>query len=124
VVQSRAAAACKVFGKMLGAMEYLTRMLSSKVCDIAIESSLLLTTKLSDSLGVNLWLKHDGQVLDKILFFHPADCPILLRLCLNVQNTTGVPHAELQKELRIWAVSSIPVFQKQHFFGVLLNILL
>jgi hypothetical protein len=75
VVQSRAADACKVFGKMLGVMEYLTRMLSSKVCDIAIKSSLQLATKLSDSLGVNLWLKHDGQVLDKILFFHPADCP-------------------------------------------------
>jgi len=41
----------------------------------------------------------------------------LLRLCLKVQNATGVSRAELQKELRIWAVSSIPVFQNQHFFG-------
>jgi hypothetical protein len=41
----------------------------------------------------------------------------LLRLCLKVQNATGVPRAELQKELRIWAVSSIPVLQSQHFFG-------
>ncbi|KAL6882040.1 hypothetical protein ACP4OV_011512 [Aristida adscensionis] len=48
----------------------------------------------------------------------------LLRLCLKVQGATGVPRAELQKELRIWAVSSIPVFRNQHFFGVLLNMLL
>jgi hypothetical protein len=40
VVQSRAAAARKVFGKMPDVMEYLTRVLSSKVCDITIESSL------------------------------------------------------------------------------------
>jgi hypothetical protein len=40
VVQSRAAAARKVFGKMPSVMEYLTRVLSSKVCDIAIVSSL------------------------------------------------------------------------------------
>jgi hypothetical protein len=40
VVQSRAAAARKVFGKVPDAMEYLTRVLSSKVCDITIESSL------------------------------------------------------------------------------------
>jgi threonine dehydratase len=95
VVQSRAAAARKVFGKMPSVMEYLTRELSSKVCDIAIKSSLQLATKLSDRLGVNLWLKHEGQVLDKILFFHLANCPILLRLCLKVQNATGVPCAEL-----------------------------
>jgi hypothetical protein len=85
---------------MPDAMECLTRVLSSKVCDITIESSLQLTTKLSDHLRVSLWLKHEGQVLDKILFFHPADCPILLRLCLNVQNTTGVSRAELQKRAR------------------------
>ncbi|GJN18466.1 hypothetical protein PR202_gb05631 [Eleusine coracana subsp. coracana] len=48
----------------------------------------------------------------------------LLRLCLKVQNATGVPRAELQKELRIWAVSSIPVFQNQQFFGILLNMLM
>ncbi|PWZ31111.1 hypothetical protein Zm00014a_022582 [Zea mays] len=48
----------------------------------------------------------------------------LLRLCLKVQNATGVPRSELQKELKIWAVSSIPVFQNHRFFGVLLNMLL
>uniref|UniRef100_A0A804QUA9 Uncharacterized protein n=1 Tax=Zea mays TaxID=4577 RepID=A0A804QUA9_MAIZE len=48
----------------------------------------------------------------------------LLRLCLKVQNATGVPRSELQKELKIWAVSSIPVFQSHQFFGVLLNMLL
>jgi hypothetical protein len=41
----------------------------------------------------------------------------LLRLCLKVQNATGVPRSELQKELKIWAVSSIPVFQNHRFFG-------
>lgn len=47
----------------------------------------------------------------------------LLRLCLKVQGVAGVPRSELQKELRIWAVSSISVFQNQQFFGVLLNML-
>ncbi|KAG8077262.1 hypothetical protein GUJ93_ZPchr0007g4915 [Zizania palustris] len=47
----------------------------------------------------------------------------LLRLCLRMQGAIGVPRAELQKELRIWAVSSISVFQNQQFFGVLLNML-
>jgi hypothetical protein len=41
----------------------------------------------------------------------------LLRLCLKVQGAAGVPRSELQKELRIWAVSSISVFQNQEFFG-------
>ncbi|BAD53434.1 unknown protein [Oryza sativa Japonica Group] len=47
----------------------------------------------------------------------------LLRLCLKVQGAAGASRAELQKELRIWAVSSISVFQNQQFFGVLLNML-
>lgn len=42
-----------------GAMEYLTSVLSSKVYDVAIESPLQLATKLSDRLGVNLWLKRE-----------------------------------------------------------------
>lgn len=41
----------------------------------------------------------------------------LLRLCLKVQGSSGVPRTEQQKELRIWAVSSISVFQNQQFFG-------
>jgi hypothetical protein len=40
VEQPRAAAARKVFGKMPDAMEYPTCVLSSKVCDITIESLL------------------------------------------------------------------------------------
>jgi hypothetical protein len=44
----------------------------------------------------------------------------LLRLCLKVQGAAGVPRAELQKEIRIWAVSSISVFQNQQFFGQLI----
>ncbi|RCV41221.1 hypothetical protein SETIT_9G118100v2 [Setaria italica] len=42
-----------------GAMEYLTSVLSSKVYDVAIESPLQLATKLSDRLGVNLWIKRE-----------------------------------------------------------------
>lgn len=48
----------------------------------------------------------------------------LLRLCLKVQTATGVSRAELQKELRIWAVSSIPVFQNREFFGEWMMVLL
>ena len=40
-------------------MEYLTSVLSSKVYDVAIESPLQLATKLSDRLGVNLWIKRE-----------------------------------------------------------------
>ncbi|XP_052149674.1 threonine dehydratase 1 biosynthetic, chloroplastic [Oryza glaberrima] len=43
----------------LGAMEYLTSVLSSKVYDVAIESPLQLATKLSERLGVNLWIKRE-----------------------------------------------------------------
>ncbi|KAL6637716.1 hypothetical protein ACP70R_025288 [Stipagrostis hirtigluma subsp. patula] len=42
-----------------GAMEYLTSVLSSKVYDVAIESPLQLATKLSERLGVNLWVKRE-----------------------------------------------------------------
>ncbi|KAL5210271.1 hypothetical protein ABZP36_005894 [Zizania latifolia] len=41
------------------AMEYLTRVLSSKVYDVAIESPLQLATKLSERLGVNMWIKRE-----------------------------------------------------------------
>ncbi|XP_006650494.2 threonine dehydratase 1 biosynthetic, chloroplastic [Oryza brachyantha] len=42
-----------------GAMEYLTSVLSSKVYDVAIESPLQLATKLSERLGVNMWIKRE-----------------------------------------------------------------
>ncbi|CAK9320123.1 unnamed protein product [Citrullus colocynthis] len=42
-------------------MEYLTKILSSKVYDVAIESPLELARKLSTQLGVNLWLKRDDS---------------------------------------------------------------
>ncbi|KAL6909451.1 hypothetical protein ACP4OV_001732 [Aristida adscensionis] len=42
-----------------GAMEYLTSVLSSKVYDVAIESPLQLAGKLSERLGVNLWIKRE-----------------------------------------------------------------
>lgn len=43
----------------LNAMEYLTRILGSKVYDVAIESPLQLAPKLSERLGVNIWLKRE-----------------------------------------------------------------
>jgi hypothetical protein len=46
-------------GEGPGAMEYLTSVLSSKVYDVAIESPLQLATKLSERLGVNLWIKRE-----------------------------------------------------------------
>ncbi|XP_020208810.1 threonine dehydratase biosynthetic, chloroplastic [Cajanus cajan] len=44
---------------VMGAMTYLTNILSSKVYDVAIESPLQLAPKLSDRLGVNVWLKRE-----------------------------------------------------------------
>ncbi|CAI9783138.1 unnamed protein product [Fraxinus pennsylvanica] len=43
----------------LNAMEYLTNILASKVYDVAYESPLQLATKLSERLGVNVWLKRE-----------------------------------------------------------------
>lgn len=41
------------------AMEYLTNILSSKVYDVAIESPLQHAAKLSERLGVTVWLKRE-----------------------------------------------------------------
>ncbi|OIV94433.1 hypothetical protein TanjilG_25495 [Lupinus angustifolius] len=41
------------------AMRYLTNILSSKVYDVAIESPLQLAPKLSERLGVRIWLKRE-----------------------------------------------------------------
>lgn len=46
-------------GNIVDAMEYLTNILSSKVYDVAIESPLELATKLSERLGVNVWIKRE-----------------------------------------------------------------
>ncbi|KAL8516791.1 hypothetical protein ACS0TY_015158 [Phlomoides rotata] len=43
----------------LSAMEYLTNILSSTVYDVAYESPLQLAPKLSESWGVNVWLKRE-----------------------------------------------------------------
>ena len=40
----------------------------------------------------------------------------LMRLCLKIE-AAGAPRPDLQKELRIWAVSSITAFQNRVFFG-------
>ncbi|XP_034913659.1 threonine dehydratase biosynthetic, chloroplastic-like [Populus alba] len=44
---------------IINAMEYLTNILSSKVYDVANESPLQLAPKLSERLGVNMWLKRE-----------------------------------------------------------------
>ncbi|KAM0045538.1 putative threonine ammonia-lyase [Helianthus debilis subsp. tardiflorus] len=47
-------------GGRLSEMEYLTNILSSnRVYDVAIESPLSLAPKLSERLGVNVWLKRE-----------------------------------------------------------------
>lgn len=43
----------------INAMSYLTNILSSKVYDVAIESPLQLAPKLSERLGVKVWLKRE-----------------------------------------------------------------
>ncbi|PWA64203.1 threonine dehydratase biosynthetic protein [Artemisia annua] len=43
----------------VGAMEYLTSILTSKVYDVAVESPLQHAAKLSERLGVNIWLKRE-----------------------------------------------------------------
>ncbi|PKA54341.1 Threonine dehydratase biosynthetic, chloroplastic [Apostasia shenzhenica] len=45
--------------EMPSPMEYLTNILSSKVYDVAIESPFQFAPKLSQSLGVDLWLKRE-----------------------------------------------------------------
>lgn len=46
-------------GGVINAMGYLTNILSSKVYDVAIESPLQLAPKLSERLGVQVWLKRE-----------------------------------------------------------------
>ena len=43
----------------VSAMSYLTSILTSKVYDVAVESPLELAPKLSERLGVNVWLKRE-----------------------------------------------------------------
>lgn len=47
----------------------------------------------------------------------------LLRLCLKVRASVG-SREELQKELKVWAVSSVTVFRNHIFFEILLRMLL
>ncbi|ONH94985.1 hypothetical protein PRUPE_7G044000 [Prunus persica] len=46
-------------GKIVDAMQYLMNILSSEVYDVAIESSLELATKVSERLGVRVWMKRE-----------------------------------------------------------------
>ncbi|GKE93406.1 threonine dehydratase biosynthetic, chloroplastic-like protein, partial [Tanacetum coccineum] len=43
----------------LSSMEYLTSILTSKVYDVAVETPLQHATKLSERLGVDIWLKRE-----------------------------------------------------------------
>lgn len=57
-VPDRAGCGCEGDG-VLNAMEYLTNILASRVYDVAIESPLQLASKLSERLGVKMWLKRE-----------------------------------------------------------------
>ncbi|KAF7112411.1 hypothetical protein RHSIM_RhsimUnG0231900 [Rhododendron simsii] len=57
-VPDRAGGGCEGDG-VLNAMEYLTNILASRVYDVAIESPLQLASKLSERLGVKMWLKRE-----------------------------------------------------------------
>lgn len=46
-------------GGIIDAMSYLTNILSSQVYDVAIETPLQLAPKLSERLGVKVWLKRE-----------------------------------------------------------------
>ncbi|KAK7277461.1 hypothetical protein RJT34_22474 [Clitoria ternatea] len=52
---------CGSYGSdgVVDAMSYLTNIISSRVYEVAIESPLQLAPKLSERLGVNLWLKRE-----------------------------------------------------------------
>ena len=54
---------------ILEAMGYLTNILSSKVYDVAIESPLQFATKLSERLGVKVWLKREDLQPVSIFIF-------------------------------------------------------
>ena len=51
------------------AFSHLTNILSSKVYDVAIESPLELATKLSERLGVEVWLKREDLQPVSIFIF-------------------------------------------------------
>ena len=51
------------------AFSHLTNILSSKVYDVAVESPLELATKLSERLGVEVWLKREDLQPVSIFIF-------------------------------------------------------
>jgi threonine dehydratase len=50
-------------------MSYLTNILTSKVYDVAKETPLELAPKLSERLGVNIWLKREDLQPVRIINF-------------------------------------------------------
>ena len=57
---------------IVNAMEYLTNILSSKVYDVAIESPLQLASKLSERLGVRIWLKREDLQPVRVIQIFPS----------------------------------------------------
>uniref|UniRef100_A0A7N0TT66 threonine ammonia-lyase n=1 Tax=Kalanchoe fedtschenkoi TaxID=63787 RepID=A0A7N0TT66_KALFE len=55
------------------AMSYLTRILSSKVYDVAVESPLEHAPKLSERVGSNIWIKREDLQPVKIIGVEPYD---------------------------------------------------
>ena len=71
-------------GSIAEAMEYLTNILSTKVYDVAIESPLHLAKKLSERLGVRLFLKRE-DLQPVSLHFHSDSDFTLKEFIFNVQ---------------------------------------
>jgi threonine dehydratase len=63
---------------IINAMEYLTNILSSKVYDVAIESPLQLAPKLSERLGVKVWLKREDLQPVRVFQIFPSFYCLLL----------------------------------------------
>ena len=57
---------------IINAMEYLTNILSSKVYDVANESPLQLAPKLSERLGVKIWLKREDLQPVRVFQIFPS----------------------------------------------------
>ncbi|KAL6998160.1 Threonine dehydratase biosynthetic, chloroplastic [Sarracenia purpurea var. burkii] len=68
-------------GADLNAMQYLTNILASRVYDVAIESPLQLATKVSERLGVNMWLKReDLQPVSHLAQCIDSTCISIIRI--------------------------------------------
>jgi hypothetical protein len=71
--------------------------------------------------------QHEGQELDKILFFHPADCPILLQLsvsglCEGIVTFTRSPSTLVRLLFCCNRIESLHLFLLNNYLYLHLNI--